>query len=137
MMSPCTLDYKTVFQMITMATGTSPRYPPTEHPVLAFKGAPARFPVIREHRSLHQYLKWSKNMNQQAEDYINKQLQGEHYISVHLRMGSDWVRGNTTGDKEVIKYVEDTLLAGVATPILINTLHLASFPGYPAPECKH
>ena len=85
---------ETVFQTVTMVTGThTPRYPPTEHPVLAFKGAPARFPVIREHRSLHQYLKWSKNMNQQAEDYINTRLHGEPYISVHLRMGSDWVRG--------------------------------------------
>ena len=100
---------KTVFQTITMETGTSPRYPPTEHPVLAFKGAPARFPVIREHRSLHQYLKWSKNMNQQAEDYINTQLQGQPYISVHLRMGSDWVRGSTTADIEIIKFF--TLLA--------------------------
>ena len=121
MMSSCTqhVQYTTmqlyrqcfhsVFQTITMATGTFPRYPPTEHPVLAFKGAPARFPVIREHRSLHQYLKWSKNMNQQAEDYITTQLQGQPYISVHLRMGSDWVRGNTTANIEIIKFF--TLLA--------------------------
>ena len=94
-----------------MATGTFPRYPPTEHPVLAFKGAPARFPVIREHRSLHQYLKWSKNMNQQAEDYINTQLQGQPYISVHLRMGSDWVRDYDMAADS--KYVQDTLLAFV------------------------
>lgn len=103
--------FHSVFQTITMATGTSPRYPPTEHPVLVFKGAPARFPVIREHRSLHQYLKWSKNMNQQAEDYINTQLQGEPYISVHLRMGSDWVRDYDMAADS--KYVQGTLLAFV------------------------
>ena len=98
--------FHSVFQTITMATGTPPRYPPTEHPVLAFKGAPARFPVIREHRSLHQYLKWSKNMNQQAEDYINTQLQGQPYISVHLRMGSDWVRGyDMAADREFASFV--------------------------------
>ena len=43
-------------------------------------------------------------MNQQAEDYINTQLQGEPYISVHLRMGSDWVRGyDMAADREIIK----------------------------------
>ena len=35
-------------------------------------------------------------MNQQAEEYINTRLHGEPYISVHLRMGSDWVRGYNT-----------------------------------------
>ena len=135
MMSSCTLNMysiplyscKTVFQTVTMVTGHTPRYPPTEHPVLAFKGAPARFPVIREHRSLHQYLKWSKNMNQQAEEYINTRLHGEPYISVHLRMGSDWVRGyNTAADREFITYVEDTSQVLCFEQSVITPMHASN-----------
>ena len=67
-------------------------------------------------------------MNQQAEEYINTRLHGEPYISVHLRMGSDWVRGyNTAADREFITYVEDTSQAlcceqGVIAPMLIESL---------------
>ena len=67
-------------------------------------------------------------MNQQAEEYINTRLHGEPYISVHLRMGSDWVRRyNTAADREFITYVEDTSQAlcceqGVIAPMLIESL---------------
>ena len=67
------------------------RYPPTLHPVLAFKGAPASFPVKREHRELQRYVQWSDKMEAQAKDYIKNTLGDSPYIGVHLRMGTDWV----------------------------------------------
>ena len=70
------------------------RYPATLHPVLAFKGAPASFPVKRQDRQLHQYVRWSERMEAQAEDYIKDTIGGSPYIGVHLRMGVDWVRSN-------------------------------------------
>ena len=66
-------------------------------------------------------------MNQHAEEYINTRLHGEPYISVHLRMGSDWVRRyNIAADREFITYVENTLLAlcceqSVIAPMLIES----------------
>ena len=47
------------------------RYPPLLHPVLAFKGAPASFPVKREHRQLQRYVRWSDRMEEQAKAYIS------------------------------------------------------------------
>ena len=67
------------------------RYPPTLHPVLAFKGAPASFPVKREDRHLHQYVRWNERMNGEADEYIKHTIGDSPYIGVHLRMGVDWV----------------------------------------------
>ena len=71
------------------------RYPHSSHPVLAFKGAPAAFPVLPEHRALQQYVVWNKRMEREATDYINNTFGvGTPYIGVHLRMGTDWVKGS-------------------------------------------
>ena len=59
--------------------------------MLAFKGAPARFPVLREDRALQQYVVWNSKMEGWAQDYIDRELSGGPYIAVHLRIGSDWV----------------------------------------------
>ena len=67
------------------------RYSPDQHPVLAFKGAPARFPVLPKHRHLQQYLKWSKMKNAEADEYINNTIGDVPYLAIHLRMGIDWV----------------------------------------------
>lgn len=67
-------------------------FPPQEHPVLAFKGAPASFPVQRSHRSLQSYLQWSDRMRGQADEYINNTIGTATYIGIHLRMGKDWER---------------------------------------------
>lgn len=67
------------------------RFPPEQHPVLAFKGAPASFPVQRVNRPLQQYVVWNTRMQGWAQDYIDREMSGEPYIAVHLRIGSDWV----------------------------------------------
>ena len=66
-------------------------YPPTLHPVLAFKGPPAPFPVMREDRQLQQYVRWNDRLNTEAEEYIKHTIGDSPYIGVHLRMGKDWV----------------------------------------------
>ena len=67
------------------------RYNPTSHPVLAFKGAPASFPLKREDRPLQQYIRWNERMNGLAEEYIKHTIGDSPYIGVHLRMEDDWV----------------------------------------------
>ena len=60
--------------------------------MLAFKGAPASFPVLPENRGLQRYVMWNQRMEREAADYINNTFgQGTPFIGVHLRMGSDWV----------------------------------------------
>eukprot|EP00731_Ephydatia_muelleri_P011989 Em0006g883a len=67
------------------------RYPPDKHPVLAFKGAPATFPVLRHHRHLQRYVLWSDKMNRIVEDYITKEMKAAPFIGVHMRIGVDWL----------------------------------------------
>ncbi len=68
------------------------RYPPEQHPVIALKGAPAKYPVRKEHRHLQKYLKWSKRKLDEAQEYINNTIGDNPYLAIHLRMGKDWVR---------------------------------------------
>ena len=59
--------------------------------MLAFKGAPASFPVQRFNRALQQYVVWNSQMKGWTEEYVQREMSGEAYIAVHLRIGSDWV----------------------------------------------
>lgn len=67
------------------------RFPPSTHPVLAFKGAPGSFPVNKRNRHLQKYLKWSDELMDEANKYIHEIINDEPYIAVHLRIGKDWV----------------------------------------------
>ena len=67
------------------------RFPPDKHPVLAFKGPPASFPVQIINRPLQQYVVWNKRMQDWAQEYVEREMSGGPYIAVHLRIGSDWV----------------------------------------------
>ena len=83
--------HRSFFNAIYMLISPFLRYSPDQHPVLAFKGAPARFPVLPKHRHLQQYLKWSKMKNAEADEYINNTIGDVPYLAIHLRMGIDWV----------------------------------------------
>ena len=67
------------------------RYHPDTHPVLAFKGAPASFPVQIINRPLQQYVVWNSHMQDWIQSYVETEMSGGQYIAVHLRIGSDWV----------------------------------------------
>jgi peptide-O-fucosyltransferase len=66
------------------------KFPPAQHPVLTFKGAPASFPVQKFNRDLQMYVVWNSHIREWTEGYVQREMSGEPYIAVHLRIGSDW-----------------------------------------------
>lgn len=75
-----------------MAQQWNIKYPPAKWPVLAFTGAPASFPVQLENRGLQQYLAWSEEITEKADNFIKSKLPKGAFIGIHLRNGIDWVR---------------------------------------------
>ncbi|CAH3149679.1 unnamed protein product [Porites lobata] len=65
-------------------------FPPSKHPVLAFRGAPASFPVEEQNRQPHAFLKWSDKISKEVDDYIHNTLPRGPFIGIHLRNGIDW-----------------------------------------------
>ncbi|XP_055531681.1 GDP-fucose protein O-fucosyltransferase 1 [Wyeomyia smithii] len=75
-----------------MASKWNEKYPAEKWPVIAFTGAPASFPIQSENRELHKYLKWSKNIDDAARDFIKNSLPKGAFMGIHLRNEIDWVR---------------------------------------------
>lgn len=75
-----------------MAERWNERYPASKWPVIAFTGAPASFPVQKENRELHEYLKWSPKYREAALKFIKGTLPKGSFLGIHLRNGIDWVR---------------------------------------------
>ena len=67
------------------------RFPPSSHPIIALKGAPASFPVNKRNRHLQKYLVWNEVLIGKAKDYWTNTMNERKFIAVHLRIGTDWV----------------------------------------------
>ena len=67
------------------------RFPPSKHPVLAFRGAPAAYPMLRQHKSLQRLLQWSEWIEKEANNYIDKDLRPGKFVGIHLRNEEAWV----------------------------------------------
>lgn len=65
------------------------RFPPSQHLVLAFQGAPGDFPSKEENQNVQNYLKFSDYIDESSDQYINREMNGEPYIAIHLRNGGD------------------------------------------------
>ncbi|XP_033097990.1 GDP-fucose protein O-fucosyltransferase 1-like isoform X2 [Anneissia japonica] len=68
------------------------RFPPSEYPVIALKGAPAPYPVFSGNRFIQQYMKWSVTVAIQMNEIIQRMFSGDKFVAIHLRNGLDWVR---------------------------------------------
>ncbi|PFX25598.1 GDP-fucose protein O-fucosyltransferase 1-like [Stylophora pistillata] len=66
------------------------KFPSSSHPVLAFRGAPASFPVEEQNRQAHAFLKWSQKINSEVDEYISNTLPKGPFVGIHLRNGIDW-----------------------------------------------
>ncbi|ESP01704.1 hypothetical protein LOTGIDRAFT_225179 [Lottia gigantea] len=75
------------------------KYPPSLFPVMAFVGAPAPFPVKKQHLFIQKYLKWSEYIDNKAEDLIRDKIE-KPFIGIHLRIGLDF--------KKACEHIKDT-----------------------------
>uniref|UniRef100_F6PLX9 GDP-fucose protein O-fucosyltransferase 1 n=2 Tax=Ciona intestinalis TaxID=7719 RepID=F6PLX9_CIOIN len=64
-------------------------YPATSHPVLAFMGAPASYPVNEKDKQLQRYVQWTKDLENSAGKLIDLKLK-KPYVGIHFRNGMDW-----------------------------------------------
>jgi peptide-O-fucosyltransferase len=65
------------------------RYPRSEYPVLAFTGTPSASPVKQTDLVLQRYVRWSREYEERAIAYINKNLETP-FIGIHLRNGKQF-----------------------------------------------
>jgi len=73
------------------AAAWNKEYPVDEHPVLAFMGAPASYPVLENDRKIQTYIEWTASINSTVSNFVKKKVKGP-YVGIHLRNGLDWVR---------------------------------------------
>ena len=72
------------------------KFPAATHPVIALKGAPARYPIAVADRPLQQYMQWAPSLIEMADAFIESSLGGRtddgqsKYVSLHMRNGVDW-----------------------------------------------
>ena len=71
-------------------------FSPEKYPVLAFRGAPASYPVLKENRHYQRYLVPSERIENEAQGYIDEHFKGERFVGIHLRIASDWVSNEYT-----------------------------------------
>ncbi|KAL5016756.1 hypothetical protein ScPMuIL_006345 [Solemya velum] len=65
-------------------------YPPDKYPVIALKTAPADFPIEESNVPLQKYMKWTYNIEQEAQAYIDRHFGGKKFVGLHLRNGNGW-----------------------------------------------
>eukprot|EP00118_Oscarella_pearsei_P010477 m.64529 g.64529 ORF g.64529 m.64529 type:complete len:266 (+) comp35259_c0_seq4:572-1369(+) len=68
------------------------RFPADQYPVLALKGAPAKYPVAASNRLIQKYLVWSDAIEEEVEKYVKENIPEGPFVGIHLRNGPDWVK---------------------------------------------
>ena len=74
------------------------RFPPKDYPVLALRGAPASYPIKREHNELHRHLRWSKAVAAERDRLIEAHLL-KPFVGIHIRNAVDFDRACTRLDQ--------------------------------------
>ena len=67
------------------------RFPVSEYPVIALMGAPGAFPVHKQDRWLQKFVQWSEKVEKKAKEFIDRVLNNEPFVGIHLRNGIDFV----------------------------------------------
>jgi peptide-O-fucosyltransferase len=65
-------------------------FPSDKYPVIALKGPPALFPVLKEDRENQKYMIWSENVVSEVDAILIRAFKNEKFIGIHLRNGPDW-----------------------------------------------
>lgn len=81
-------DFNTLDKRV--AESWNAAFPPDKHPVMAFTGAPADFPVSERNVGLQRYLVWSNLINDQAKKFIREKIPSRPFLGIHMRHASDW-----------------------------------------------
>ncbi|XP_071964372.1 GDP-fucose protein O-fucosyltransferase 1-like [Antedon mediterranea] len=68
------------------------RFPPSEYPVIALKGAPSPYPIPSGNRFIQKYMEWAIPVQNQMNETIQRLFKSEKFVAIHLRNGLDWVR---------------------------------------------
>ncbi|XP_072170500.1 GDP-fucose protein O-fucosyltransferase 1-like [Diadema setosum] len=84
------VDITDVWTMQRVKKDWDTRFPASEHPVLALKGAPAKYPMAPGNRIIQSYFKWNPTLFAQAQAHMEEMFEGEPYVGIHLRTGIDW-----------------------------------------------
>ena len=67
------------------------RYPASDFPVVALRGAPAPFPMKTRHWHLQKYVRFSEDIEKQTDKFVKGFIgEGKKFVGVHLRNGGDW-----------------------------------------------
>ena len=76
---------------VDVTSNSSPRFPSSKYPVLAFQGAPGHFPSLQQNQHLQKYIYFSNNILSEANRYIKEVMGRKKYVAIHLRNGIDLV----------------------------------------------
>ncbi|KAH7720808.1 Protein C15C7.7 [Aphelenchoides avenae] len=102
------------------------RFPASKHPVLAFSGAPAAFPVDQANRFVQKYLRWKTTITDKAARFIKKYLTRRTTsarmlpaISSCLLLLSAWATETSIGDvtREICKPSAEIVLDEVESKV--------------------
>ncbi|PIK56752.1 protein O-fucosyltransferase 1 [Apostichopus japonicus] len=85
-------DITNADRMVWLKSEWDQKYPASEHPVIAFRGAPATFPMAAGNRQIQKYFKWNQQLFAKAEDEMARLFRGDKkFVGIHLRTGQDWI----------------------------------------------
>ena len=71
------------------------------HPVVALKGAPAKFPIAASNRNIQRHFIWSDAIEREIKEKFTAE---RPFVGIHLRNGQDWVRNLSLSHYQMLTF---------------------------------